>query len=225
MVVIAGGSGAAHADVGGDVVANAVPLWLPAEPGSSEARVVAALIDCVARWGLQKTTIEDLARASGLSRATVYRLFPGGKQAIVDAAAATELARLADSVGHEVAGAASLEDALTAAISTAMSFLSTHDAFEYLREHEPEVLESFVAYDRLDDLLGVCGTLLSPTLSRFLPPADATEVGVWAARVVVSYLNSPAPGLDPAAPGDARRLVVTYLLPGLPAAPVEPAAG
>lgn len=49
------------------------------EPDSAEARVVDALFDCVARWGMAKTTVEDVARSAGISRATVYRLFPGAR--------------------------------------------------------------------------------------------------------------------------------------------------
>jgi AcrR family transcriptional regulator len=52
-----------------------------------EERVLEALQDCVLRWGVQKTTVEDIARAAGMSRATVYRVFPGGKSSMVEAAA------------------------------------------------------------------------------------------------------------------------------------------
>ena len=32
---------------------------------------------CIARWGTAKTTLDDIAREAGCSRATIYRLFPG----------------------------------------------------------------------------------------------------------------------------------------------------
>ena len=54
---------------------------------------------------------------------------------------------------------------------------------------------------------------------RFLTPEDASHVAMWAARLVVSYLQSPSDDLDPGREDTARHLVVTYLLPGL-----EPAA-
>ena len=41
-------------------------------------RLLQATYACVARWGLAKTTVEDAAREAGVSRATVYRYFPGG---------------------------------------------------------------------------------------------------------------------------------------------------
>lgn len=194
--------------------ASAVPI-AGVEPGGSEERVVDALLSCIARWGLAKTTLEDVARASGLSRATVYRLFPGGKQSVVEATAMTELSRLVRAVGSELDRAADLEDCLTAAISTASRYLGSSPAFDYLHRNEPDALEAFLAFDRLDTLFHAAGELLGPSLERFLDPDTAREVGVWAARVVLSYLTTPATGLDPAEPAGARRLVSTYLLPGL----------
>ena len=35
-------------------------------------RIHAAVIDCVERWGIEKTTLNDIAKAAGCSRQTVY---------------------------------------------------------------------------------------------------------------------------------------------------------
>ena len=48
-------------------------------------RILQATYDCVGRWGLAKTTIEDAAREAGVSRATVYRYFPGGRDELIGA--------------------------------------------------------------------------------------------------------------------------------------------
>ena len=44
-----------------------------------EQRILAATIRCVSRWGVGKTTLDDIAREAGCSRATIYRVVPGGK--------------------------------------------------------------------------------------------------------------------------------------------------
>ena len=49
-------------------------------------RILEATYACVARYGLAKTTVEDTAREARLSRATVYRYFPGGKDQLVSEA-------------------------------------------------------------------------------------------------------------------------------------------
>ncbi|MGZ4705878.1 MAG: TetR/AcrR family transcriptional regulator, partial [Acidimicrobiales bacterium] len=46
-------------------------------------RILEAALRCVARWGLIKTTVDDVAREAGCSRATIYRAFPGGKQSVI----------------------------------------------------------------------------------------------------------------------------------------------
>ena len=61
--------------------------------GSPEERIIDATLRCIARWGVGKTTLDDAAREAGCSRATVYRLFPGGKDGLLDAVCRAELAR------------------------------------------------------------------------------------------------------------------------------------
>jgi AcrR family transcriptional regulator len=45
---------------------------------SVEERVLDAAKVCIERWGMAKITIDDIANEAGVSRATLYRLFPGG---------------------------------------------------------------------------------------------------------------------------------------------------
>ena len=80
MTSVAGGrdiiATAATADAAVRQRAQILSLSATVEPGSPGERVVAALFDCIARWGMTKTNVEDVARAAGMSRATLYRLFP-----------------------------------------------------------------------------------------------------------------------------------------------------
>ena len=46
---------------------------------------------CTDRWGLDKVTIDDIARESGVSRATLYRIFPGGRDTLFEACRVYEL--------------------------------------------------------------------------------------------------------------------------------------
>lgn len=189
------------------------------QPGSTEERVVDAMFACIGRWGLAKTTVEDVARTAGISRATVYRLFPGGKSAIIQAGLATEVTRLVGALSEELAAYEDLGSCLGRAVSVATVFLRDHEALAYVREHEWSAVESFLAHDRLDALFLLAGSALGPSLLRFLPPEHAGRVAVWAARIVVSYLLTPTDDVDLGDESTARRFVTTYLMPGL-----EPAA-
>ena len=61
-----------------------------------EERLVAAMLECIGRWGVAKTTADDIARAAGVSRATLYRAFPGGKDVAFEALLRHELSRFFD---------------------------------------------------------------------------------------------------------------------------------
>jgi AcrR family transcriptional regulator len=222
MTSVAGGSGTRSttgAGSGDEAVARQrariVELATGVEAGSPEERVVDALFDCIARWGMAKTTVEDVARTAGMSRATVYRLFPGGKGAILQVALATEVTRLVADLRDELDSLDDLGDCVARAVSVAITRLRDHEALGYVREHEWEAVESFLAYDRLDSLFLLAGAAFGPSLLRFLPPERASHVAMWAARIVVSYLLSPSDEIDPADEATAHRLVTTYLLPGL----------
>src|SRR4029453_18900583 len=58
---------------------------------ATEYRILDAAKSCCERWGFAKVTIDDIAAESGVSRATLYRLFPGGKDVLVDALRVREL--------------------------------------------------------------------------------------------------------------------------------------
>ena len=68
-------------------------------------RLLQATYDCVARWGLAKTTVEDAAREAGVSRATVYRYFPGGRDELISAVVGWEFARFFLRLYEEVSDA------------------------------------------------------------------------------------------------------------------------
>ena len=68
-------------------------------------RLLQATYDCVARWGLAKTTVEDAAREAGVSRATVYRYFPGGRDELLSAVVGWEFSRFFLRLYEEVSDA------------------------------------------------------------------------------------------------------------------------
>ncbi|MFV0496420.1 TetR/AcrR family transcriptional regulator [Mycobacterium sp.] len=47
------------------------------------SRILDGAESCLVRDGLQKTTIDDIAKAAGVSRATIYRYLEGGRDAII----------------------------------------------------------------------------------------------------------------------------------------------
>jgi len=206
-----------HDSAGAPVGRRAASAVEPAVAVTVDQRILDALLRCVARWGLGKTTIDDVAREAGCSRATVYRSFPGGKTALVSAAAQREVVELLLEVSGQIAATDDLEARLTMAITSAARFVSRHDPLDFLVRHEPELLLPFLAFDQLDPLLAVASGFVAPQLAPLLPPGLAAEVVEWAARLLISFMFRPVGSMDLSDERHARALVRTYLLPGIAA--------
>ena len=91
----------------------------------------AALV-CIARVGLGKTTLDDVAREAGCARATVYRCFPG-KQNLFGAVLEREVTALGTRAIAAAAETDSLADAIVAVILTGADTFHSHAALALRR--------------------------------------------------------------------------------------------
>ena len=101
----------------GRSTAESLPYAWPMEsPITVRERALEGALVCIGRYGLARTTVDDVASASGVSRATIYRHFPGGRDQLVRDTVAWEQGRFFARLGEAVAGAPDLcvllEDAL-----------------------------------------------------------------------------------------------------------------
>jgi len=184
---------------------------------SPRVRVVDAALVCLARQGLAKTTVDDIARQAGVSRATLYRTFPGGKDAVLAAVSETEVARFFSALGVAMGEAKDLEDVLVAGMVEATRYLSSHEALLNLLAREPGVVLPHLAFARMDRVLRVASDFCAPFFARWLEPDQAARAAEWAARIVMSYLACPSERFDLSRPEGARALVDQYVLPGIQA--------
>ena len=72
-------------------------MTLAVAPAPVDLRIRDAALVCIGRFGLAKTTVDDIAREAGCSRATLYRYFDG-KPEIVRNVVAAEQARMTEVV-------------------------------------------------------------------------------------------------------------------------------
>ena len=150
-----------------------------------DERIVDAALACFSRWGVAKTTLDDIAREAGCSRASVYRQFPGGKDVVLDAVAGRELRRFFDGLRAVLdAAPATLEDLLVAGITCASRALRDHGALQYLLLHEPEVVLPLVAFDRLDHVLDHAAAFCAPYLEAHVGEEWAPRAGEWITRML-----------------------------------------
>jgi AcrR family transcriptional regulator len=178
-------------------------------------RLLRATYDCVARWGLAKTTVEDAAREAGVSRATVYRYFPGGRDELIAAVVGWEFARFFLRLYEEVHTADTLEEVMERGLVFAHNAILEHEVLQRILQTEPEIL-----LPRLTVEANETHTLIADFLSPYLvrhgmaegPPLDAAAD--FLARMVLSYIGSPG-RWDLNDPEQVARLVRAELLAGL----------
>jgi AcrR family transcriptional regulator len=189
------------------------------DPLEARDRVCAAAYRCVARVGMGKTTIEDVARESGLSRATLYRLFPGGRDELLRETVAWELARFFSTLADEVRDAPDLETMLERGLVFARRAVLEHEVLTKMLETEPERLLPLLTVEA-QRTLPFIAAFLSPYLEReqeagrLRVDMDVDAAAEYLARGILSLIGSPG-GFDLSDPGQVRDLVRRELLGGM----------
>jgi len=177
-------------------------------------RIRDAALVCVGRFGLAKTTVDDIAREAGCSRATLYRYFDG-KPAILRAAVVAELDRVATALVEAGRAEPTFADAVTAIVVLGAREVRGHDALQFLLAHEPEAVLGHLAFVPGDRVLIAVGDAIAPAFDRWLSPDAATRAGDWLARLVRAYALMPHPPVDLTDPADARSFLAQLVIPGL----------
>jgi len=182
-------------------------------------RVLAATYACVARFGMGKTTVEDVVKESGVSRASIYRLFPGGKDQLLRETVGWEMnhffGRLAEAVYEAPDFASLLEEGLVFAHRS----IQEHEVLRKVLETEPERLLPLITVEQ-HRVLDFITAFLLPYLEReqragrVRPGVDLDAATEYVARLVLSLIGSPG-RWDMDDPEQVRVLVREELLGGI----------
>ena len=178
-------------------------------------QILAATYACVARWGLAKTTVEDAARQAGVSRATVYRYFPGGRDELISAVVSWQFVEFFSRLYDQVHDADSLEDVLERGLAFARRSLLEHEVLQKVLQTEPEVLLPQLTVEG-NRTVGAISTFLVPYLERhaLAEGVDTRQAAEFLARMILSYISSPG-RWDLSDLGQVAALVRTELLAGI----------
>ena len=192
---------------------------LQRDPLAMRDRLLEATYTCVARYGMAKTTIEDVVKVSGVSRATIYRQFPGGRDELLQETVAWAIARYFVALGDQVRDAPDLSELLARGLVYARRSIREHEVLNKILDTEPE---------RLLPLLSTESTKSLPFIASFLMPylereaeagrlregVDIERAADYLARGILSLIGSPGRwDLDDEA--QVRALVADELLGGI----------
>lgn len=198
------------------IVTTAAPDAAPGllAPDEPRARAVEALLRCVARYGLAKTTLDDVAREAGCSRATLYR-WVESKPDLLRLTVATEEARVLAQVRAAVSGCDSFADAVVATVTTAAREIAGHPALRFLLAHEPATVHAHLAFAAGEALTARVAAATAPAFASWLAPRDAHRAADWLVRVVRSYCLRAVPAVNLADEAVARPFLEQLVIPGL----------
>jgi AcrR family transcriptional regulator len=146
---------------------------------------------CVARYGMAKTTVEDVAREARVSRATVYRYFPGGRDQLIADTVSWEVARFFSRLADAVAAAPDLSTLLVEGLMYAHRAIEDHEVLQKVLQTEP---------DRLLPSLTVAANRVLVLIRGFLVPylerqplregLSVEEASDYLARMVLSFIGT-----------------------------------
>src|SRR3954466_5982692 len=158
----------------------------------AERRVLDAAKACCERWGMAKVTIEDIASAAGVSRATLYRLFPGGKDVLFEAFRVRELEEFFSRLSVHLDGATDFEDFLVRCVVHATHELRSDQHLSLMLASEPGDVLGQLTVDGLPRIIRVATLFLAPFVDGYLPRREATRLVELRDRLVISYFLAPS---------------------------------
>jgi AcrR family transcriptional regulator len=170
---------------------------------------------CCERFGVEKVTIDDIAGASGVSRATIYRLFPGGKDVLFEALRVRELEEFFDVLRQRVEGAVDLEDLLVRTVAAATQELRADDHLALMLAAEPGATLSQLTVDGVPRIIRFATAFIAPLAEPYLDRGDARALVDVLARLVISYFLAPSDAVDLGDEGSARAFIRPLLQPFL----------
>lgn len=182
---------------------------------ATRERILEAAYACVARWGLSKTSVEDVTKEAGLSRSTLYRYFPGGRDELISAVVGWEYDRFFTRLYLAVQDASSLEEVMERGLSFAHRAIAEHEVLQRILQREPELLVPALTV-RSEATVALVAAFLTPYLERhrLAPGVEVPEAAEFLARMVLSYMSTPG-RWDLDDPDQVARLVRAELLGGI----------
>ena len=190
-----------------------------ADPLSLRDRLLGATYRCVERFGLGKTTVEDVVKESGVSRATIYRQFPGGRDELLQETVAWELGNYFTELADRVRDAPNLAELLERGLRFAAQSVREHAVLRKILDTEPERLLPLLTTEAAKSLPFIAD-FLQPYLrreadaGRLRPGVDLERAAEYLARSILSLIGAPG-RWDLDDPAQVEELVRVELLGGI----------
>lgn len=165
--------------------------------------------------GIARATMNDVTRAAGLARMTLYRRFANKKE-LVEAALAREVASFLADLHQELHSHDTLEDKLTEGFVFTVDTLRDHALLNRLLETEPEETVPYFTV-QATSLVAAAAEVLAAEISQAVPDGRSHEevlvVAELTVRLVISFVLTPSTTIDLDDPEVARAFARNHLGP------------
>lgn len=160
--------------------------------GGLREHILEAAYACLGRHGLARTTVEDVARQAQVSRATVYRYFPGGKEQLLRDTVNWEASRFLGRLAAATADATDFATLLEDALMFAHRAVDEHEVLQNMLATEPATIISQLTIGA-DRLVGLLKLWLAPHVAAaaLRPGMTVDAAGAYLARMMLSFIGAP----------------------------------
>ena len=174
--------------------------------------ILDATKSAIERWGVERLTINDVCDAAKISRATLYRTFPGGKEVLLEALRLREAETFFTTLRAHAEGEHTLEDTIVRCMVVATTELRSDRNIALMLAAEPnEVLSQFTVQG-VPRFVSVATTFLTPLLEPYLSRKEATRLVEVLSRMVISFFLAPSAQFDFTKESDARAFVRAHVI-------------
>jgi AcrR family transcriptional regulator len=192
---------------------------VPADLDSTAERILAAAELCLARLGLARLSMTDVAQQARVSRGAVYLHF-ADRQALLDAV----LVRAAQRFVQSSAESVRCRRTLAGQVGEAAVFIRQHQGDQLMTLRLPadeETLLAALLSSRIEGLVGEWVEFWLPYLAQaeqrgeVRPGLDHRQAAEWIVRMMLSFAVMPAVTFDADRPDEVRAFVAAFIVGGL----------
>ena len=158
---------------------------------TARTRIIDATLRCALKFSLQRTTLEDIAKEAGVSRATIYRHFAGGRDDVISSTVSDQVDEFFVGLATSVAAARDLEELLVTGLIEARRQLERHALFQRVMAVEPEILLPWLT-TQSERIHQAIASFLLPHLGAHggAHDEDSAEQADYMARLFMSCVES-----------------------------------
>ncbi len=180
-------------------------------PDSPADAIVIAARASVRRWGWDKVTMDDICAEAGVSRATLYRLFPGGRDVLFDAMRDLGRREFFEELRSKVENTKTFEDFIVSAITVASVELRDDAELATLIATTPGETLGHLTISDVPHIVRSATEFLAPLAERFVPRSEAEEMLEIISRLVISLFLAPSAHFDFTDESSVRAFVRHYV--------------